>query len=421
MQQEKSIARHPSVIVAAILALLWFSAVAFGVAISAHFPTSVDELEHLSFIRSLAADPTFFPKYGTYPTLSDDLTHWTPRINYLAHPPLYYLLMAALPVNVLVLRLANLAIALVGTACSIVALAKLAPSPRVAVLATLLIATFFRSMVTAGMINNDNLVVLETGLILLTLASTKDRAVFQAVLLAVAGWTKLNAFVALTLIVAIVHLFEIAHERAPLLGRKSFALALGVAIGLAPSGANLLTLHTVVYTPHDFLFVPESARQHLDFPGFVSFFIHRLGAKFPLKENSFDATYLLGLALALAIIALPLERKRARDLAVAFLGALAIFFAIHLFYAWRSFTSLGSISDAQMRYYNALWPGFAFALAVAVDAMIPFVQGLWASGARSFGVITELRPECRDNAAVKCEGGLRWHEIVGANIQRLRG
>jgi hypothetical protein len=364
----QALAPHPGVIVAASLTLLWAATVALGVATHVPFPTNTDEIEHFSFIRSLAAEPTLFPRYGTYPTLSDDLTHWTTRSNYLAHPPLYYLLMATLPADILVLRLTNAAIALAGIACSIVSLTRLAPSPRVAVLATFLIAMFSRSITTAGMINNDNLVMLETGLILLTLTSTKDCTIFQAILLAIAGWTKLNAFVALTLVLGFVHLLEAARKRVPPFGRRSGLLLLGAGVGLAPTAANILSLHRLVYAPYDSLFVPEAARLHLDFAGFANFFVHRLGEKFPPVEGSFDATHLLGFAILIAFLALPFEHGRARDLAVAFLGALTIFFGIHLFYAWNSFTTLGSASDAQMRYYNALWPGFAFALALGVDA-----------------------------------------------------
>ncbi|MDE2578065.1 MAG: hypothetical protein KGL46_04600 [Hyphomicrobiales bacterium] len=361
----------PLVVFFCIALVAVFAAGALNIALVTPFPAPIDELEHYSFMRALASAPTLFPHYGTYRVLSTDLSHWTDRINYIAHPPLYYLLLAPTPADIATLRFINVAIATLGVAFSAAAVARLAPSRVSALVSVVLVTAFARTIATGGLINNDNLVVLETGAVFFVLSGQKDRPGALALLLALTGWTKLNGFVALALIVGALHLVEIVRGRAGLFSRRSFILVAGVLAGFVPTIGNLVTIHAAVYAPADFLFVPEAARRQFDgFWSFADFFVHRLGQKFPPVEGSFDATPLLAAILGVAIAGLFAERDRLRDMNAAFLVALAAFFAIHLVYGWRSYVAFGSISDAQMRYYNALWPFIAFACATGLDAMI---------------------------------------------------
>ncbi len=335
----------------------------------AAFPTAVDELQHLSFIRSMGAAPALFPDYGHYPTLRPDLSGWGADINYIAHPPLYYVLMSPLPFGVAGLRWVNLALAFAGCALAAMGGARMLDTRMRRVLFVALVFLFPRSIATAGMINNDNLVMLETGALLLALAADRPRPALVALILALLGWTKLNAFVGLAAVVGLLHARAVFAGEARLYGRATGALVAGALAGLAPVIANFVTLGAPVYPAVDFLYVPPDRRLSLDFLGFVSFFAHRLGLKFPPVEGTADFLWPVVIAFLFAAVGCALARTRPREraFALASLGALAIYFCIHLAYAWHSFVSLGSVSDAQARYYNMLWPGFVFALAIAVD------------------------------------------------------
>ena len=170
------------------LTLLWAS-----------FPTAYDELQHLSFIHALRDAPTLFPHYGTYRVLKDDLQSWSSATNYIAHPPLYYLLLAPLGDNVLLLRAINLVFAFGGFGlCAFAGIRVLTTNAQRCAFLLLLIV-FSKPALIAGMINNDNLVLLETGVLFWLLTASKAKPLVIALLLAFVGWTKFNAFVGLAL------------------------------------------------------------------------------------------------------------------------------------------------------------------------------------------------------------------------------
>jgi hypothetical protein len=68
------------------------------------------------------------------------------------------------------------------------------------------------------------------------------------------------------------------------------------------------------------------------------------------------------------VVGLPLLRR------VQFLS-----FSYFISYAWRSFQTLGTMSDAQMRYYNMFWSGFAFSMALGLEVVITGVLHFAAS------------------------------------------
>ena len=84
------------------------------------FPSSLDELQHLSFIREMGARPRVLPNYDDLRVLAGPAGGFTDAPNYLNHPSLYYLLMAPLDRltggSVLALRLANLGLSLAAVA-----------------------------------------------------------------------------------------------------------------------------------------------------------------------------------------------------------------------------------------------------------------------------------------------------------------
>jgi Predicted membrane protein (DUF2142) len=89
------------------------------------FPSAFDELAHLSYVLHLAENGGLFPAFGDLRMVDPGSPdQWTTQLNYLNHPPPYYLLMSwlvrALPGSpdglVLGLRLANVLLAVSGVA-----------------------------------------------------------------------------------------------------------------------------------------------------------------------------------------------------------------------------------------------------------------------------------------------------------------
>jgi hypothetical protein len=371
----------------ALVTLALFVSAGWLVAQLVTFPSQVDELQHLSFIRWMASAPTLFPHYGSMPTLAPDLSHWTQTTNYLAHPPLFYLLLSLFPLGFKGLRIVDLTFATLGIALALAGGLRMCSTRLQGLLFVPLAAVFPRSVVTAGMINNDNLVLLEAGALIFLLSASEPNAVLVAIVLAATGWTKLNAFVGLATIAAIFGILKI-RERRPDAVRSVLINLIGVAVGSIPSLANLVNLHRIAYLAIDFLEVPVAKRQHFTFIEFAAAFIHRLGEKFPFVEGSFDATWILAGCIVLACIGTVSDRTThvGRRFAIASTGAIFVFFSLHITYAWRSFQALGTVSDAQMRYYNMLWPGLAFSMAlgleIAIGWFLHFVASLYYKKSR---------------------------------------
>jgi hypothetical protein len=341
----------------------------------APFPSQVDELQHLSFIRAIAQNPTLSIPYGRWPTLTPDLKTWTDTPNYLAHPSLYYLFMSLLPFNRWALRFVNLALAFSGVALALVGLVERLTTRRRRMIFALLIFLFPRTITTACMVNNDNLVMFETGLLMFVLGGDKARPLAVAILLALVGWTKLNAFVGLAALAGFMRIQaswpRLRRLRADGSELKPLGLlVLGCALGSAPVAINLIRLGRPVYTPVEFLYIAPAHRLTLDFSGYAAVFVHRLALKFPPVEGRGDCGLILLAGVLLAGLGAAWRRStsaRESHLARAAAGALAVFFCIHLYYGWRSFQVLGTLSDAQMRYYAMLWPVFVFAVSVGAD------------------------------------------------------
>lgn len=339
------------------------------------FPSQFDELQHVSFIVALREAPTLFPTYGTYEVLTPDLRTWSDAINYIAHPPLYYLLLAPLGDNILVLRAINLAMAVAGFAlCAQAGVSLLATRmQRIAYL--LVLFAFSKPMLIAGMINNDNLVLLETGLLFWLIAGERRRPFAMAILLALLGWTKFNAFVGLVTMVGLLQIGAIWRRQESLFGKSSLLLAGGVAIGAVPTIANLMRLGALAYVPVHFLYVEPSARPGFAFPEFAAAFFHQIGNKFLFADGAADMLPALIVAAMLGGAAIfDRTNPRARTIAVCAWLATLLFAAIHLRYGWNSFRTLGSMSDAQSRYYVMLWPGFALAAVMGASALCSFVR-----------------------------------------------
>ncbi len=97
------------------LAALWLSV----------FPTTLDELQHLSFIRTMAVSPRVFPDYDRMQVLDVNAHAFTATINYLSQPSPYYIAMAGADRltggDVTALRLVDLGLSLAAVALILVA------------------------------------------------------------------------------------------------------------------------------------------------------------------------------------------------------------------------------------------------------------------------------------------------------------
>ncbi len=346
-------------------------AVAAGVAFFSTFPSTYDEIAHISFIKALAEAPVLFPHYGDYRLLdAKDLTVWTSEPNYLAHPSFYYLCMAPIWAlsggSALVLRLADVVLSSAGLALTAAGGARLIHTPRTQLLFILLVFCFPKNPVIGGIVSNDNFVLIATGLFFWGCASP-HRILWLCLALILAGWTKLTALVGLGAAAGFLVLFSVMRDSKPLFQRGHFALAGALLVGFLPYAVNWVRTGHLLYVPQNsFWIIPADQRLHLDLISFIPVFLGRIVDKFPAADRMMnDAVPLAGLVLFSLLSLRSIGEDKARRVAIGFLAALAVFVPIHFFYAWRTFLSAGQIVDAQPRYYNELWPGFALALTLA--------------------------------------------------------
>ncbi len=386
--------RDPIASLALALCIALFALGGAFVMLRVPFPTTYDELQHVSFIAALRDAPTLFPHYGSYRILDETLTRWTDMQNYLAHPPLYYLLLAPFGNDVALLRAVNFLMALAGFALSAAAGVRLLATTMQRVGFLTLLVVFSKPALIAGMVNNDNLVLLETGLLLWVLTKAtcharesghpkssldsrfrgndnQDRrdGLIVAILLALIGWTKFNAFVGLTFFVGLLHIFNIFARREKLLGRTSWLLLTGVFVGAIPTSVNLATFGAPAWVPTGFLFVDPPQRQAYDLAAFIAAFWHKIGLKIFYIDGIVDLLPFAVAMVLLAACAIFAPPSRQRDLAISATTATLAFAAVHTFYGWNSFRALGSMSDAQSRYYVMLWPVLAMAAVVGASAL----------------------------------------------------
>jgi hypothetical protein len=383
--------------VAAGLALGFQLLGALLVALLSPFPTSLDEGQHLSFIRWLEARPALFPPYEEMRVLAGDGRTFTGVENYLNHPSPYYWLMGAVDRlsggSVLALRLADAALATAGIGLMLAAGFRVLKGWRERALFAALLVLFPKLGVVAGMINNDNAALVATGAAFLGLVLWHQRdgrreALFLAAALALAGWTKLTVLLMLGFGVALAELL-----RPGLLARLRAApvnwliLAAGGLLGSIPTLVNFARYGRALYHSH-FYFVPVAERADVGFFDYAGLFFWQLAVKWPAMEPG-GVTGAIGLVLVLALAGLAcatLERDAAGRVAVGLMLSLVPTLLLHLQFGWESVREDGFLHMAQTRYYYGVWPGFALGLALLWRAWRP---GL-ARRAATAGVLIAL-------------------------------
>jgi hypothetical protein len=364
-------------------AVLAFVGAAVSVILAYPVNDVFDQIQQYSLVLALRDRPTLFPAYGSYRILAPDLVHWTDEANYLAHPPLYHLAMAPLTHlpggGVWAIRLVDVALALAGTLAATLTFlhrlpARVGPDGRV--LLVVLIFGFPETAKLAGFINNDNLVVAQTGLLVWALAGAKRRPVLAGLVLAAAGWTKFNGFVGLALFCGTFHLATVFAGRGRLFDRSGLALLAGLVVGAIPALACLLTWGRPVWAPEHypawFTVATPEVRAATSFLAYAVWFFVELGGRFSWLPNAVDASPLLAVLAVSATIGLRSVGRGEPEIRPLAVGGLVATFGLivaTLVYGWRDFTTIGLLSAAMPRYFFSVWPFFAFVATLGVEAL----------------------------------------------------
>ena len=349
------------------------------------FPSSLDELQHLSFVRAMGARPSLLPDYDGLRVLAGPAGGFTDAANYLNHPSPYYLLLAPLDRltggSVPALRLANLGLSLAAMAILLAAGFQVLKGWRERAVFAGALVLFPKLAAVAGLINNDNGALLAVavavfGLIAWQRSPTRGAALILALGLALCGWTKLTVLLMVGFSVAIAEALRLWRARRPAPWSAYVLLGAGLAVAAIPSLANLaaygrLLHHSDVFT------VPVGQRAQLSPGQYLWLFARYMAEKWAALEPT-DLLQQLGLYLVIGLAAVSVrlglgqvtrpgedadEDAGWRVSTAMILAALPVL-AIHVWFGWRTFQEDGFLEMAQMRYYYGLWPGFALGLAL---------------------------------------------------------
>lgn len=356
------------------------------------FPTDFDELQHLSVVIAQQEHPDLFADQSQYFVLSDtDVTQWSREPNYINHPALYYLILSqfatrATP-HIDLLRLINVFFACAGLTMAILGGRRLFLEPFDRIVFCTLAASFPRGVSIAAMINNDNLALFAGSMAFLGIVSPQRFAIWLlAGSLAIAGWTKLTALIALGATIGVWQAHRIFRGQVTLLSRHSALLIFGGMVGATPYLVSLVRHGLLLYVNEAHGFTPPALRASVTFPEFSWAFFKMFAMKW-VSEGSYGAPAALALMTMLIFLTLTSLARwgEIRSIAGPFAAAFAITFAIHLLYGWHAYITRGDQTIAQIRYYNVLWPGIAAALAVSPAAVTEMIRGLriWLAPSRS--------------------------------------
>ena len=404
MVQDRALAvfwRRTMSALAFLVPLLIHLAGSTWIALAVPFPSVIDELEHLSFIRAMAVAPSLFPDHSRLLVLKRDLSGFGAEQNYLNHPPPYYLAMAALDrpelgpeTSVKHMRLIDVALSTVAIAIILLAGAVALPDAASGLVFGLVLILFPKLPVVSGLINNDDFGLMATaitfaGLLWLLRTENMAAAVLVGLGVALAGWTKLTAAVMLGSAAFICIFMGVRHGR--LRSPRLIAAACVVAAaGTIPTLYNLATLGRPLYVNLAVNAIPVDQRPALSFLDYFGLFFQQFAFKWP----AFEPGTLLQALTPLVVLVLaglgirrswhsepvPPPKTPARIVATGFVFALLPSLLIHVVYGYQAFLANGDLTVAQTRYYYALWPGFALALALLFTTLTPRPVRTWAAG-----------------------------------------
>jgi hypothetical protein len=367
--------------IAAILALVFHAVNGLFAAAMGAFPASLDELQHLSFIRAMGQAPALLPRYQDLRVLGAHATRFTAAPNYLNHPSPYYIAMGwadrALGGDIAALRVIDLGLSLAAVGLMLLAGCRVLRGWKERAVFAAALVLFPKLGVVAGLINNDNAALLAVavaffGLVEWQARPSKRHALVLAIGLALCGWTKLTVLLMMAFGAAIA---EALRWRAPGPRPVPPALAIiaaGLALAAVPSLANLAAYGRLLYHSSAHVVAP-AARVALSFPQYGLVFFRDMADKWSALEPA-GLVQRLGLGAIVGLGAWAAIRGggatgEAEDAAAwrvargLILAAIPVM-AIHLWFGWRTFVEDGFVEMAQVRYYYGVWPGFALGLAL---------------------------------------------------------
>lgn len=357
--------------------------IAFLFAIGVSFPNAFDELAHVSAVREQVARPLLFPDLRAYRLLdADDLTQWSGAGNYLNHPSPYYLGMAAfaqLTDAILPARCLNIALSTAALLLVLYAGWRHFETAFGRAVFAIAAASFPKQPVIAAGVNNDNLAACAAAAVFAGMAGARGAGWWLAGGLALAGWTKLTALLALATVVGCRQLWRSVHRQTRWLAPENIIVAAGLAAGCIPYAVNLLQIGHVLYVNEDHFRVSGDARPALDAIDFLRVFFTQMAMKWSASEYSLPlvvAAALMLFAPALAVTATMATRDAAR-ICVPYLIGGVVTLTIHALFGWTAFQRIGDLTIAQTRYYNVLWPGIAFGAAMLIARLR--LSSLWVA------------------------------------------
>lgn len=349
-----------------------YGSILLFIAIVYPFPSPFDELAHVSVVRAQLERPDFFADTRSYMLVQPgNIMQWSANANYINHPALYYLGISPL-LNyehpILALRLANVALSILALTIVLQSGTKLFGQTADRIVFAIIVASFPKSGLTGGMVTNDNLAMVAAALVFSGMTSTVGGGLTLAIGLALAGWTKLTALIALAAAAGIKILIE--HKRG-LFRRENWLALAGVVIGSLPYLVSFVRTGKLFHVNAAVFSSLPGTKPDWDFIDYTRAFIFELIFKWPAAEASLPisiAALLIMSPLVFAVVGL-LKDARVRAVGIAYLSATLITLALHIGFGWRSFESIGDLTISQTRYYNVLWPGIALAGAVAITRL----------------------------------------------------
>jgi hypothetical protein len=375
----------------AFCCLLLYEAITLPAALQGAFPGHVDELAQLSYVASIAQSGPAGASLPALHMLKADLTPgFTDQLNYLNHPPFYYVLMSRLlPADgwptwetVLVLRLANLVLSSLAVACALaIGLARKFPPGIFALYALMVLVTPVLWGV-GGAINNDNLAILGGALTVLgaeIMQSRPDSRIGDASLVIGSVLATLAKLTAGAMVGGFAILFLVLRARTRTYSSHAFKAAF--AFLLLAAGTPYLWFLANYGSPAPIIpgFIDEYRRVtsllaahpdvavhgwqpdvELGFAGYAIQFAWWLLADWDPVFSSSNASLVVLIAplmmLVLAILAWLRAVPTLRDPVVLAGGAaIAMLVPLHLMFSWRMHRLVGSPPfDAVPRYYLPL-------------------------------------------------------------------
>lgn len=355
-----------------ILVVTLFMIATLGIAGLEHFPSPFDELAHLSVIRAQWEHSDLFADTRSYGMLAaDDLSRWSGARNFINHPALYYWLMSPLIAAgnpVLWIRLANALLATIAFAAILWGGCRLLATQQQKLAFAILSASFPKFILVGGIINNDNLAMVASAAVLAGLAAAPGGGWLVALGLALAGWSKLTALIAMA---AAVGVWTFLGGRASIRHPDARLAAVGALVGAAPFLANYFGTGALFHVNDAVFSTPANQRPDWGFVQYAADFFQTLALKWPAAEGSLPiwlSAVLIAIPIALCVAGV-VGHRHVRRLGLAYLAALAITCTIHLAFGWRSFVSIGDLTIPQTRYYAVIWPGIALAAAPALASV----------------------------------------------------